>query len=330
MACPSERAPLVRAIAHAAKSSAVGELHQSGHVLLLSLLAYVLLSGAVVHIPGLIMLDVTQSLNLEIFEYTAALGVGNLIKAALVIFFAGPAMNHYGPHVCARATLLAVAAGMVCLALVPSRALFAVVIVVLHACTAFGEQPCFIVLNASHFDTLLSVATASISSAFSIGGALLPLLLAPQLASHGWRSVCLVEAFCCVLLLPLLFLKMRPGVLRVGSTRSLPTTETDRTSGESGDSDGGGALTVAGKPTDPTVMRGESSKVLGGTSASAAFRGKTFWVLWTATFLHLTYGSLLSAHLLTILRQECAKDVLTASRYARLRHSSPLIGAGIE
>ena len=281
------------------------------------------------------MLDAIESLgDLDISKYSLSLGLGNLIKAVLILFVAGPVMNRFGARQCALVTLLVLIANIAILSSAMSGTTYCIALTSLIASTAFAEQPCFVCLNASHFEVLLSVATSTIASAFSVAGALLPLLLAPLLATSGWRAVLGAQAISCVLLLPIVCGLLKPGQLRVGSMRTVPRPGTStpdspaaKTAAESGEST---------EPTDGAVADSEKRRVVStsnddelptdGVSASAAFRSSTFWVLWIAVLLHLTYGSLLSAHLLTVLRTSCVRPVLTASAINSLQFLCAIAG----
>ena len=69
------------------RHASTAEFVRSGHVLLLSATAYVLLSGAHTHMLALIMLDVTQSIDgMSFSRFSLAIGLGNLIKSGVLIF----------------------------------------------------------------------------------------------------------------------------------------------------------------------------------------------------------------------------------------------------
>eukprot|EP00966_Prymnesium_polylepis_P014114 325891-Prymnesium_polylepis.1 len=50
-----------------------------------------------------------------------------------------------------------------------------------------------------------------------------------------------------------------------------------------------------------------------GTTVEEALRAWTFYALWAAIFLHLTYGGFVSGHLVTLLRTGGGKSLATAS-----------------
>jgi hypothetical protein len=295
-------------------SAGMVEIFRSGHVLCLSLSAYILLSGAHTHIIALIMLDLTRTVEgATIASINLAMGIGNLLKAAISAWLAGPAMDRIGMHWCAIATMGAVAVLLALLALTTTNTLFGPVLVLLVAVSSFAEQPCFVCLTATHFDVLVSVAATCVASSFSIAGALLPLFLSPLLASAGWQRVLWAVVFSYVLLLPLLLFKLRPGPLAVGgSARVVPgdlavggkaksamaSPETEAGSHPYGSSnDECGARDVPIHETPPP-----GSCKPDGVSAEQAMRSGAFWALWLCLFLHLAYGSFLSGQLLTALR----------------------------
>ena len=338
----TEDAPLVGTHMRPTRSSMVSagmvEIFRSGHVLCLSLAAYILLSGAHTHIPALIMLDLTRTVEgATIASINLAIGIGNLLKAAISAWLAGPAMDRIGMHWCAIATMGAVAVLLALLALTTTNTLFGPVLVLLVAVSSFAEQPCFVCLTATHFDVLVSVATTCVASSFSIAGALLPLFLSPLLASAGWQRVLWAVVFSHALLLPLLLLKLRPGPLAVGgstrvvpgalavggSTHSLTTIAARVTTSLSGKAKSSMASpeTEAGShqygkspydtssndecgardaPAHETPPPGSGKP--DGVSAEQAMRSGAFWALWLCLFLHLAYGSFLSGQLLTALR----------------------------
>lgn len=323
-----------------------GELRRSGHVLLLCILDYVLLSGAHTHLPALLMLDITTSLGLSISIYSLCIGVGCLIKAALTVLAAGPLMEHFGASRCAVATTGAVGLLLALIGLTPARSLFCVLLIALETVTAFAEQPNFVVLLSTHFDALASFATSTIASAFSIAGALLPLILSPIVASYGWRAAIAVAATSCVLLLPILHAQLKPGALLVGgahagcaptrkvtSTNSATSPKPLATHSSDGAPSSAAAVTIArpGGAVPPLQLDAAPSPVAapafaGGTTAAAAYRSATFWALWLATFLHLLYGTLLSAHLTTALRTGAGRDVVSASAINSVQFGCAIFG----
>ena len=155
--------------------TALAELRRSGHVLGMSVLAYVELSGAATHIPALIMVDVTSSLGISVFAFSASRGLGDLLKGLLAISVIGPALDRYGARACALVSMCFVALLSAALALSPSGAAFCVALVVLAVATSLCEQPTLVCINASHFDALESVSITCVSSAFSIAGTVLSL-----------------------------------------------------------------------------------------------------------------------------------------------------------
>lgn len=121
-------------------SAGMVEIFRSGHVLCLSLAAYILLSGAHTHIPSLIMLDLTRTVEgATIASVNLAMGIGNLLKAAISAWLAGPAMDRIGMHWCAIATMGAVAVLLALLALTTTNTLFGPVLVLLVAVSSFAE-----------------------------------------------------------------------------------------------------------------------------------------------------------------------------------------------
>jgi hypothetical protein len=117
------------------------ELRRSGHVLLVAMMAYVELSGAAVHVPALIMLDVRTSLNVSISTFTMARGVGDLLKGIFVVLCLGPAIERFGAVTCALVSMAFTALLSIMLALTQSGPTFCVTLVILTVSTALCEQP---------------------------------------------------------------------------------------------------------------------------------------------------------------------------------------------
>lgn len=259
------------------------------------------------------MLDVVGNLpGLSISQISLAIGVGNLLKAGLNVVAVGPMLDRYGMQTCACVTMAAAATLVALLATTTTSTSFCAVLVLLVSLTSFAEQPCFICLNATHFRVLVSFASSAVASAFSIAGALLPLLLAPLLASAGWRAALWALGAGCVALLPIMMLFLRPGTLAVGSSiRHLPAKADDT------QDPGKGAIAASATSSSSTTTAETASAattdVAEGVSAAVAFRGSAFWALWSAMLLHLTYGSFLSGQLTTALRIGSHLDVVQAS-----------------
>lgn len=237
-------------------ASGVQELKQSGATLLVSVGAFMLLSAMSTHLPSLILLDVTASLGISTFEYTMAIGVGNLIKAGLLFRYAGAALERFGAHRCALAGMALSVVMLAFTATCPSRVIVRIGFAGLVVLTTLGESPAFVCLNASHFNTLLSFATSVILASFSISGAVVPVLLAPILSARGWRAAVAALLVPCVLILPAMRLVLQPGPLAVGN-----------------------------------VKRSSGTQHGGETAASAALATPAFRSLYAAIFLHMIYGS---------------------------------------
>ena len=271
------------------------------------MLNYILISGAHTHLPALLMLNITRELDLPISVYTLCLGIGSGVKAVLLMFYTGGIINHNGPQRCAIITTTILAVFLAFLS-ASTRVSFVAFLVAMVITTGFAETPCFVVLLATHFDALASFATATIMSAFSFAGALLPLAFAPVVGSHGWRAVFGINAVCCVIILPVLHRFLKPGPLTVG--RNAPTAVPVPTSAPvpvpvQRAGNGEAASTRMEEKSRPSPAAG------GGTVK--AFRSFAFGACWLSTFLHLLYGSLLSIHLITVLQTGAGCDVATAS-----------------
>lgn len=295
------------------------ELRRSGHVLLLSVISYVLLSGAHTHLLSLVMLDVTRGLGLSIFQISLAMGVGNAIKAVLIIVAAGPAMDKFGAETCATWTIAAVVVLGALLAMAPDGAVFAVTLTALVASTAFAEQPCFVCLNATHFVELLSFATSSVASAFSVAGVVLPLALSPLLVAHGWRAVLWALAACSAIALPPVHRYLMPGAIAVGGMRRRVVVQPTHAQGSAAGKAGG-----AGYASD--TGGNAADDLPAGVPAAEALRTGAFWALYAAVGLHLMYGSFLSGHLTTVLRTGCGLDVVLASAINAVQFSCAIVG----
>jgi hypothetical protein len=275
------------------------------------------------------MLDVTTALDLTIFTYSLLIGVGNVIKAFIVLFAAGPLIERVGPRQACLATTVAMTVLLAAASIVPNRATFCAAIILLVAATSLCELPTVVCLLATHFDNLLSFATSSASSAFSLAGALLPLTLSPLLVTHGWRVVFATVAGGCALLIPMLHVHLQPGSLSVGRTTDAPdahaggapTATNPRSCALSREQIGWSA--DGAHPPPQTVTA--SSVGSGGMSAKEVFRSVTFHALWAATFLHIFYGALLAAHMTTLLRL-AGLDVMRASAVSSIQFTCALVG----
>ena len=269
-----ESDPLMVHMGSSGVPTSSGEMKRSGHILLLCVADYVLLSGAHTHLPALLMLDITQSLGMSIFTYSLCIGIGCLIKSILVLFATGPLIQRYGARHCAIATTAVSGLLMALLGLAPSRVVFFVLLVLLETATAFAEQPNFICLLATHFDALASFATATIASAFSVAGVLLPLLLSPVLASSGWRAVLFRAAGGCVVLLPFLHLFLKPGTLAVGGSNAASHRDVGGGSTEDGTAFKPSAAIAAGEQGVSSGQRAPFSEAAGcGGTTSVAVGG---------------------------------------------------------
>ena len=345
--------------------AAAAEFARGGTVLLLAVVDQVLLTGASTHLPALLMLDVTASLGISISVYSLCIGVGNVLKAVILLLAAGPTLRRFGASTCAILTTAAAAILLGAAALAPERTTFCAALVALVTATAFSEMPTFVVLLATHFEALLPLATSCAASAFSFAGALLPLLLSPVLAAQGWRAVLGAGAAGCVLILPTLHSRLVSGTLAVGGEKGAQPAQSEREALDATPpaslrpavrgtasschvrvrAAGDGAAGSAGPdhdvdprppalPTDPLPsprFNSQSSRLppaalASGISAREAFRGGTFWALWGATFLHLLYGSLLSGHLTTLLRTSAGLDVVAASAVTSVQFACAIAG----
>ena len=160
-------------------SSVWEEFRQSGHVLGVSCASYMLVCFVGTHLAALVMLDVVEALDTSVALYSLFQGAGNLIKGVLLALFAGPLMDRWGAHIVANATLVCATSLLALLTLSTTKAAFFAVLVALISVTAFAEQPTYVVIQATFFQTLQTIATSIIAAAYSASGAILPLVLAP-------------------------------------------------------------------------------------------------------------------------------------------------------
>jgi hypothetical protein len=279
---------------------AAAELLKSGGVLIVTTLTYFQVSGAAVHIPSLIMLDVRDDLGVSIASFSLARGFGDALKGLISVLLVGPAVEKYGAVTCARVSMVLVLVLSSALALAPSGRAFCTYLVLLLVVTSFCEQPVLVCLNASHFQQMQEVAIVCVSSAFSVSGTVLDLTLSPLLAARGWRAVVWVSVTLAAALLPVMFKVLRPGPLAVGGRHRSVTD------------DSGARATTVVRPLEET-------QATSGVAVGEALRGGTFWCLWLAIYLHLTYGALLSAHLPTLLRTMGDLDIVAASQTSALQ-----------
>jgi len=336
-------APAAAPAAAEPSGGAMAELRAHWPVLVVSCLAYVLLQAGNAFVPAITMVSSSEDLGMSIASFGALNSVGAGIKSVLIIFFMGPALERFGPHTLINWCLVGTALCNVLLAFCPNALSFVSVYLVNYVFNSLSEQPAYICLYATYFHELLGVTTTAIASAFSFAGFLIPPLLSPIMVAFGWRALWLVLAGAIVLLLPLAFLRIRPGPTQLNQQqaaddhrenlvvdmmvtvfasrvhqRALKHKATRDKSGFSG-----GRLSMI-SVTDPELVLHQLDKhhaIMGhehsGSDPDVAFsdalRMPKFWALVVAAFSFFLYGGALNLHLPSILASEGGLSVTAAS-----------------
>ena len=170
------------------------------------------------------------------------------------------------------------------------------------------------------------------SSAFSIAGTILDLGLSPLLEANGWRAVVWASVGIAVLLLPAMRCILKPGPLAVGgdSATHLAASDGD-TPAKSSEKDVSRcemsqADLSKGEMKGGYMSHGMRHGASPGVPAAEALRGGTFWAMWWAIYLHLTYGAILSGHLPTLLRMMANLSVTTSAQLSALQFIFAIIG----
>ena len=296
------------------------ELRRSGHVLLVSCIAYMLVCFVATHLVALIMLDAAAEFGFTIATYSLAQGAGNLVKGiALVV--AGPVMERFGPHNVANATLIAATALLAVLALAPTPPLFVTALVALISITAFAEQPTYVVIQATFFQALQSVATSSITTSYSASGAILPLALAPVLEHSGWRSVCWSVVGVCSVAVVLALVAIKQGPLAVGER--VPAPVASPVGNDSGRSE---QQVQSGGKGDAVRRKWQqaAAAVVAGASVEEAIRMPAFWALAAANYLFMVYAAVIVNHLPMVLRTDAGLGVVEAAQVMSLQFAAAM------
>ena len=74
------------------------ELIRYSHILGLSCMAYLILSGASTFVPAVTMEAVSTSLGMSLAALSSLASAGSGLKAVITLFFMGPALDAFGPH----------------------------------------------------------------------------------------------------------------------------------------------------------------------------------------------------------------------------------------
>ena len=141
-----------------------------GFMLTLSCVAYLLLAGSSTFVPAVIMADVGESLDMSISQLGALSSSGAGLKAVLIMFLMGPAIEKFGPAKLINVCIIGSGVCNILLATATNSQLYTVYFMANYVFNSFSEQPAFIVLYATYFEKMLAVSTTCIACAFSLGG----------------------------------------------------------------------------------------------------------------------------------------------------------------
>ena len=303
------------------------EFMRGGHVLGVSAAAYMVVCFLATHLVALIMLDAASAFGVSIAAYSLAQGAGNLIKGVGLVF-AGPAMQHFGAHNVANGTLAVSTALLAALAVARSRTSFFAALVSLISVTALAEQPTYVVIQATFFDALQSIATSTITTSYSASGAILPLIFAPILAESGWRAVCLQSLGLCAVVLPASLLVIKKGPLSVGEQAvASPTTGTSPLSLRASDASATGLRASNGSP--PAIRPVGPSA---GLSLKEVVGQSSFWALAAANYLFMVYAAIIVNHLPFVLRTDGGLGVVPTAQVMSLQFAAAMsakFGVGV-
>ena len=121
------------------------ELGRTWHVLAGAVSTYLMLAYSLHQIGALIMLDVCASLGMSVGTFSLIMGAGNLLKFALM-HIAGPVIDRLGARVVVVITLVLAASLLAVMGAATGPVMFGCAMVILLACSAFADQPTFVVL----------------------------------------------------------------------------------------------------------------------------------------------------------------------------------------
>ena len=170
-------------VADLANDASDNELAKHWPVLVLSCVVYILLQAGNAFVPAITMVSSSADLGMSIASFGALNSVGAGIKSVLIIFFMGPALDKYGPHMLINWCLVGTLLCNVALAFCPGALSFSVVYLLNYVFNSLSEQPAYICLYATYFNKLLGVCTTAIASAYSFSGFIIPTLLSPILVA---------------------------------------------------------------------------------------------------------------------------------------------------
>lgn len=192
-------------------SKGPNELAQYGHLLFISCLAYLLLAGSSTFVPATIMTAVSEELGMSLAYLGALNSAGAGMKAVLIMFLMGPALEEIGPSLVINVCIVGSGLCNIALALVSSSTSYSLIFMLNYVFNSFSEQPAFIVLYATYFDQYLGVASTCVASAFSLAGFVLPLILSPVLECCGYRTLWNMLAVATLSTAPICFWLLKSG-----------------------------------------------------------------------------------------------------------------------
>lgn len=163
------------------------------------------IAGLLTYNSGLFVEGLTRDIGLSRTTYGAGF-LGSTVALALAMPAVGRAVDRFGPRPVAMAGAVALAAGFALLSQVRSVAAYIGVMILIGALAAPSAPVPFTRAVAAAFQRSRGLALGFVQVGIGLAAALLPPLIAAQIAQHGWRSGFLALAGIAALgLLPALF-----------------------------------------------------------------------------------------------------------------------------
>ena len=333
------------------------ELIRYSHILGLSCMAYLILSGASTFVPAVTMEAVSTSLGMSLAALSSLASAGSGLKAVITLFFMGPALDAFGPHRIIHWCLVGSGACNLGIAAAGSAFTYSAAFLINYVFNSLSEQPAFIVLFASYFDVRLGMACTSIACAYSLAGLVLPLVFGPLLVAYGWRLLWVILAACCLLIAPVACSVLRPGPIALheavrkrltlkaaGSAikmmNRLKMLASDK--GEEGEGFTGGRLSNNRMSVilPPDALLETLGRDADGDDPASPVKAKPppsipfaeaiktikFWALMGAAFTFFVYGAELNLHLPSIIAKEGGKSAAEAAAIYSIYNGMAIAG----